>query len=393
MKRTVRGDSTRCIHAGEERHGKNVPLTTEITQASVFALKNTDQLRKYAAGDRSLYLYGRYGLPTVRAAENKIAALEDGEDCVLTSSGMAAIHATVLAACKAGDEIVSMLDIYGGTGNLFRQVLPRCGIKTRFVPFTELGRIERHFSRKTKLLFIETPTNPTLRCVGMDDLKRAARKRGITSVVDNTFATPILQKPLHHGADIVLHSATKYLGGHSDLTAGAVVGSKKWMDLVRPIMIATGCNSDAMIAYLLLRGLKTLEVRVERACLNAFHVAEYLQQHRKVSQVFYPGLQASPSHRTALSQMKDFGMMVSFDVKGGGKQAERFIDSLKLWTLATSLGGVESTVSYPVLSSHISLSARELKLLGVSPATVRLSVGIEDSADLLADLEQALAGI
>jgi cystathionine beta-lyase/cystathionine gamma-synthase len=209
-------------------------------------------------------------------------------------------------------------------------------------------------------------------------------------VVDNTFATPILQKPLQHGADIVIHSATKYLGGHSDLTAGCAVGSKKWTDLIRTTMISTGSNSDALIAYLLLRGLKTLQIRVERACLNAFHIAEFLNQHSAVAQVFYPGLEGSPSHKVALRQMRDFGMMLSFDLKGGGRAAERFIDSLRLWYLATSLGGVESTVSYPVLSSHISLGKKELELLGVSPATVRLSVGIEDSADLIGDLQQAL---
>jgi cystathionine beta-lyase/cystathionine gamma-synthase len=390
MKRAAHKDSTHCIHAGEDRHGRNAPLTTEITQTSVFALKDTEQLRLYAAGDRSMFLYGRYGLPTVKAAEAKIAALEGAEDCVLTSSGMSAEMAIALSVCKAGDEIVSMLDIYGGTRNLFKDVLSRCGIETKFVPFGDLSKISRHISRKTKMLFIETPTNPTLRCVDIEAMAVEARKRGIVLVVDNTFATPILQKPLQHGADIVIHSATKYLGGHSDLTAGCAVGSKKWTDLIRTTMISTGSNSDALIAYLLLRGLKTLQIRVERACLNAFHIAEFLNQHSRVAQVFYPGLEGSPSHKIALRQMRDFGMMLSFDLKGGGQAAEKFIDSLQLWYLATSLGGVESTVSYPVLSSHISLGKKELDLLGVSPATVRLSVGIEDSADLIADLRQAL---
>jgi len=209
-------------------------------------------------------------------------------------------------------------------------------------------------------------------------------------VVDNTFATPVLQKPLELGADIVIHSATKYLGGHSDLTAGVLAGSKKWMDAARPIMILTGGCLDPGCAYLLLRGLKTLHVRVERACRNAARIAEMLSQHPKVARVYYPGLPDNDSHEIARRQMKDFGMMVSFDLRGGGRAAERFIDSLKLWYLAASLGGVESTVSYPVLTSHTGLSAAQLKLLGVSPATVRLSVGIEDSEDLVADLEQAL---
>ena len=209
-------------------------------------------------------------------------------------------------------------------------------------------------------------------------------------MVDNTFATPVLQKPLELGADMVIHSATKYLGGHSDLTAGVLAGSKKWMERARPMMILSGGCLDPGCAYLLLRGLKTLHVRVERACRNAEQIAEMLQQHPKVARVYYPGLPDHEGHEIASRQMNDFGMMVSFDLRGGGRAAERFIDSLKLWYLAPSLGGVESTVSYPVLSSHIGLSAKQLELLGVSPATVRLSVGMEDAGDLLADLEQAL---
>jgi len=213
-------------------------------------------------------------------------------------------------------------------------------------------------------------------------------------VVDNTFATPVLQKPLELGADIVIHSATKYLGGHSDLTAGALAGSKKWMEAARQMMILTGGCLDPGCAYLLLRGLKTLHVRVERACRNAAQIAEALQRHSKVAHVYYPGLPGPEAdhdaHELVRRLMKNFGMMVSFDIRGGGRAAERFIDKLKLWYLATSLGGVESTVSYPVLSSHIGLSAKQLRLLGVSEATIRLSVGIEDAGDLIADLEQAL---
>ncbi len=386
-----RGDSTVCVHAGEERHGKNASITTDIAQTSVFVMKDTDELRKYAEGKSDAYMYSRYGNPTVRAAEEKIAALEGAEDCVITSSGMAAEMCAVLATCEAGDEIVSMLDVYGGTIKLFEQVLPRCGIKTRLVPFGDLARIEKYFSRRTKMLFIETPTNPTLRCADIERLAKIGRRNKVCVVVDNTFATPILQKPLELGADIVVHSATKYLGGHSDLTAGALAGAKRWIDPMRTMMLRIGACLDPGAAYLLIRGLKTLEVRVERACVNAFHIAEYLKGHKKVARVMYPGLPDSESHRIAARQMKDFGMMVSFDTRGGGKAAERFIDALKLWYLAPSLGGVESTVSYPVLASHIGLPRKQLELLDVSPATVRLSVGIENPADLIADLDQALA--
>jgi methionine-gamma-lyase len=390
-KRHTASDATLSVHAGEDRHGRNAPLTTEIQQTAVFALQNVEQLRRYAAGDPEVFLYTRYGNPTLRAAEEKIAALEQGEDCILTASGLAAELVVALTVCKSGDEIVSMLDIYGGTTKLFAKLLARCGILTRFVPFSELSNIDSYFTRKTRMLFLETPTNPTLRCVAIGELSARAHKRKIAVVVDNTFATPILQKPLSLGADIVVHSATKYLGGHSDLTAGAVITSLRWAGPIRETMILTGACSDPGVAYLLLRGLKTLEVRIERACRNAAMIANYLAKHSSVIQVFYPGLPDSPSHQLALTQMKNFGAIVSFDIKGGGAEAERVINGLKLWYLATSLGGVESTVSYPVLSSHSTASRRELKLLGVSPATIRLSVGIEDAIDLIDDLEQALA--
>jgi len=383
-------DATRCVHSGEDRHGQSAPLTTPIAQTSVFVVPRVEDLRRYAKGDSGMYLYSRYANPTVTAAEEKIAALEGAEAAIATSSGMAAELIAVLAACQAGDEIVSLLDVYGGTVKLFEQVLPRCGIKVRFVPYHDINNAARYFSRNTRMLFLESPTNPTLRCVDLAALCELGRKRKACVVVDNTFATPVLQKPLELGADIVIHSATKYLGGHSDLTAGVLAGSKKWMDLARPMMILTGGCLDPGCAYLLLRGLKTLDVRVERACRNAARIAEMLREHPKVARVYYPGLQDNESYEIARRQMKDFGMMVSFDLRGGERAAERFIDNLKLWYLAASLGGVESTVSYPVLTSHTGLSARQLKLLGVSPATVRLSVGIEDSADLIGDLEQAL---
>src|SRR5262249_12060929 len=347
-------------------------------------------MRRFAEGKSDAYFYTRYGNPTIRAAEEKLAALEGGEDCVVTSSGMGATLAVVLGLCSAGDEIVSMLDIYGGTLKLFEQVLPRLGIRTHLVPFHELDRIERCFTRRTKLLFLESPTNPTLRCVDLVALAESARRRNILVVADNTFATPILQKPLALGAHLVIHSATKYLGGHSDITAGAVVGSRGLVAQARNAMILSGTSLDPFAAYLMLRGMKTLELRVERACVNAARIAQMLSKQPKVSRVMYPGLETSDGHRFARRQMRDFGMMVSFEIKGGGRAAERFIDALKLWYLAPSLGGVESTVSYPVLSSHVGMPAKRLKLLDVSPATVRLSAGIEEAADLIRDLQQAL---
>jgi cystathionine beta-lyase/cystathionine gamma-synthase len=388
MKRSA--DATHCVHAGEDRHGEAAPLTTPITQTSVFVVPSLAELRRYAEGDREIYLYARYSTPTVKAAEDKIAALEGAEEAVITSSGMSAILVAALACCKAGDEIVSMLDIYGGTVKLFEDVLSRCGIKTRFIPYQDLGNAARYFTSKTRMLFLETPTNPTLRCADIRTLSAIAHRRKACVVVDNTFATPVLQKPLEPGADIVMHSATKYLGGHSDLTAGVLAGPKKWMGRARELMIHTGGCLDPGCAYLLLRGLKTLQLRVERACRNAGAIAKFLEGHPRVSHVYYPGLAGHEDHELASRQMADFGMMVSFDLRGGEPAVDRFIKRLQLWYLATSLGGVESIISYPVLSSHIGLSAKRLKLLGVSPATVRLSVGIEDADDLIADLERAL---
>lgn len=385
-----RADATACIHAGEDRHGQTASLTTPIAQTSVFVLPGLEELRRYAEGDRDFYLYSRYGNPTITAAEEKVAALEGAEAAVATSSGMAAELIAALVTCQAGDEIVSMLDIYGGTLKLFEQVLPRCGIKTRFIACPDIANTERYFSRKTRLLFLESPTNPTLRCVDLAALIALARRHKVCCVVDNTFATPILQKPLALGADMVLHSATKFLGGHSDLTAGMLAGSRKWMDAARQMMILTGGCLDPGCAYLLLRGLKTLHIRVQRACENAAAIAEALSGHPKVARVYYPGLANESSQQLARRQMKDFGMMVSFDIRGGERAAGRFIEALKLWYLAASLGGVESTVSYPALSSHIGLGRKRLELLGVSASTIRLSVGIEDAADLVDDLEQAL---
>lgn len=386
----ARADSTHCVHAGEERHGQWASLATDIAQTAVFVLPELDALRRISEGREQGYLYTRYANPTTEAAEKKIAALEGGDGCVVTASGMAAILVTVLTTCRAGDEIVSMLDIYGGTLKLFEDVLVRFGIRTRFVPYKDLGKLPRFLGKDTRLLFLETPTNPTLRCVDVAKLAAIGKKRRACVVVDNTFATPILQKPLELGADVVVHSATKYLGGHSDVTAGAIVGGAAFIREARQRMLQSGASLAPLASYLLVRGLKTLELRVQRSCDSAARIAEALRSHPKVRRVMYPGLPGNEGHEAARRQMRDFGMMVAFEMKGGGPAAERFIDSLQLWYLATSLGGVESTVSYPLLSSHFGASRERLRLMDVSEATVRLSVGIEDADDLIADLRQAL---
>jgi cystathionine beta-lyase/cystathionine gamma-synthase len=380
-----------CVHAGEDRHGQAGSITTDIAQTAVFVLPKVEDLRQIAQEGKPGYYYTRSGNPTTAAAEKKIAALEGGAGAVVTSSGMSAILAAVLAVCSEGDEIVSMLDVYGGTIKLFDVVLAKLGIRTKWVPYHELHKLGKYCSRKTKLLFLETPTNPTLRCVDLEGLIRTGHSYRATVMVDNTFATPILQRPLEVGADISMHSATKYLGGHSDLTAGAVVArSQELVDRIREMNIATGGTLDPGASYLLLRGLKTLHLRMERGCANARGLVEFLRRHPKIKRVLYPGLAANEGHLFAQKQMSDFGCMFSLEMKGGAKPAERLIDNLKLWYLATSLGGVESTVSYPVLASHVNCTKKQLEMLDVNASMVRFSTGIEGIDDLMADLEQAL---
>lgn len=392
--RPRRSDSFACLHTGENKQGKNEALTTPIAQTSVFSLSGIEEMRKIAEGQSSAYIYTRYANPTTRVAEEKIAALEHAEDCVVTASGQAATLCAVLAVCVTGDEIVSMLDLYGGTLKLFEDGLRRFGIRSKFVPFAELGNIEQHFSERTKVLFLETPTNPTMRCVDLEALAAKARKRGIVTIVDNTFATPILQKPLDLGCDLVVHSATKYLGGHNDITAGAACGPVLAITAARELTKQFGGCLDPFASYLLIRGLKTLALRMECSSDNAAAIAEALRGHKNVARVLYPGLPTNDGHEAARKQMKKFGAMLSFEITGAASNiqgsVERFVQALEIWVLAASLGGVESTLSYPLLSSHVGLSEARLRQLDVSAATVRLSVGIEDANDLIADLRQAL---
>ena len=385
-----RAPGTTCVHGGEERQHLAGSITTTIAQTSVFVMPDVAEMRRYNEGDSKAFLYSRYGNPTVQVVEQKLAKLEGAESCVATSSGMAAILATILSTCKAGDEVLSMLDLYGGTLHMFQTMLPRFGITARFVPYHELCRIEEHFQKNTRMLFLETPTNPTLRCVDIAQLAEIGRKKRTCVVVDNTFATPLLQKPLELGAHISLHSATKYLGGHNDVTAGAVIGGSEWIEPAREAMKQTGGCLDPHAGFLLIRGMKTLEIRMERACKNARAVAEFLKSQPNVGRVFYPGFQGTEGHDAALRQMSDFGAMVAFEHRNGGAGAEKFIDALDLWYVAASLGGVESSVSYPLLTSHVGLSPEQLQLLDVTDGTVRLSVGIESASDLLDDLQQAL---
>jgi methionine-gamma-lyase len=383
-------DSTLAIHAGQEKFRLAGPVGTAISRTSTFTFADTEEMKLWAEGKGSFYIYTRYGNPTLTVAEKKIAALEGAEDALVTASGMAAISSALLGVLKAGDELIATLSLYGGTYRLMRDIFPRMGIKVKFVG-TDLAGLEKLVTPRTKALYIETPTNPALRVV---DLKRAisfAKEWDLVSLIDNTFASPLLQKPVALGFDLVLHSATKYLAGHSDILAGAVAGKKALVEKARQMVAYLGGSMDPEVAFLLIRGMKTLEVRMEKQCRTAMAVAKFLEKHPKVSRVHFPGLASHPDHELAKRQMKAFGAMLAFDMKGGLAAARRFCERTRVFLLAASLGGVESLVLLPVYSSHYNMTVAELKAAGIEPGTVRVSIGLEDANDLIEDLRQALA--
>jgi methionine-gamma-lyase len=384
------GPQTQAIHGGEPiRHGVNGPIVTEIIRSSTFTFSSTAEMKLWAEGKNKAYIYTRYGNPTLTVAQKKIAALEGAEAAVVTSSGMAAISSSLLAALKNGDEVISTSQLYGGSYRLMRDIFPNMGIAVRQVG-TDLADIETLVNSRTRVLYVETPTNPTLRLVDIHRAVAFAKKHKLVSIIDNTFATPVLQNPIALGYDMVVHSATKSLAGHSDIIAGVAVGNSDWMERVRHMVIYLGGSMDPGAAYLLIRGMKTLGVRVERQCENAMDVAKFLEGHQKVARVHYPGLKSHPDHALARKQMRGFGGMLAFDLKGGLAAARRFCDRVRLFLLAASLGGVESLVILPIYSSHYNMTNEELRRAGVSPGTVRVSIGLEDTADLIEDLKQAL---
>ncbi len=383
------GDATLAIHAGEEKFHVGAAVGTTISRTSTFTFASTEEMKQWAEGKSSAYIYSRYGNPTLAVAEKKIAALEGAEAAVVTASGSAAISAALFSLLRAGDEVIATRQLYGGSYKLLRDTLPGFGIAVRYVE-SDLAGIEKLVGPRTKVLYVESPTNPTLRLVDLAKAVAFAQEWGLISMVDSTFASPVLQKPLSMGFNIVLHSASKYLGGHSDVIAGAAAGSSVLMRGVRANVIQIGGSMDPEAAFLLVRGMKTLQIRIGRQCETAMAVARYLAKHPKVERVHYPGLPAHPDHKLAKRQMRGFGGMMAFDLKGGLAAARRFCDRVRVFYLAASLGGVESLVILPVYTSHHKMSAAELKAAGVQPGTVRVSIGLEDAADLIEDLRQAL---
>ncbi len=382
-------DSTIAIHAGEGKFQKSEPVGTVIARTASFTFSSSEEMKLWAEGKSSAYMYTRYANPTLAVAEEKIARLEGGEAALVTASGMAAISSALLSVLKAGDEVIATQALYGGSYRLMRDIFPRMGIVVRHVD-TDLAGIERLVNPRTKVLYIETPTNPTLRLVDLRKAAAFAKEWDLISLIDNTFASPVLQKPLEIGFDLVMHSATKYLAGHSDVIAGAIVGRASLIKAAREMVIYLGGSMDPEAAFLLIRGMKTLEVRMKRQCATALIVAKFLEKHPKIARVHFPGLASHPDHNLAKKQMKGFGAMMAFDMKGGLAAARRMCDRTRIFLLAASLGGVESLVLLPAYSSHYRMSEKELLAAGLAPGTVRASIGLEDPEDLIEDLRQAL---
>jgi len=390
--------STKSIH-GRNLHAFKGPVATPIYQTSTYRFENSNDAIRYAKGDPKVLVYTRYHNPTTNGVEERIAFMENAESCALFSSGMAAISAAVMALCRSGDEIVSTPALYGGTYRFFRDTLPKYGVHVKYVDPKSLDDLMYLITPKTRLVYFETPTNPTLSLVDIERLVRVTRRAQkefrseITIVIDNTFATILNQNPFAYGVDVIMESATKYLGGHADIMAGVLVGSAKFIKKAKDVSKYLGATPDPFMSYLLDRSLKTFELRVMRQNDNAFALAQALEKHPKVKRVLYPGLASHPQHKLAKRQMCAYGGMVTIEVKGGVKAAVKVADSLKVAINAMSLGGVETLVSIPVYSSHINMTKEELAQHGVTPGMIRISVGVEGVEDLIGDFKQALRKI
>ena len=385
--------ATIAVHGGERPEEQPFgAVVSPVFHSATFSFQSFDEMRQYARGELpEAYFYSRYANPTVAEAERKIAELEGAEACVVTASGSAATFCVLAAVCEAGDEVVAYDSIYGGTVKILTRLLSKFGVRGRFISEAEVSHLAGIAGERTRVFWFETPANPINRIVDLDQAAEAARRAGFLSIVDNTFATPILQKPITHGIDAVMHSATKYLGGHSDLTAGAVAGNRAFIDQVRQMAVLVGATLDPAAAYLLSRGIRTLDLRVRASCENAMKLAQTLRRHAKVARVYYPGLEDDPGHGLAKQQMRGgFGGIVAVDLVGGESEAEKLFNSFRLIRTAPSLGGVETLVSYPLYSSHSGFSEERLRAAGISSSTVRFAVGIESANDIIADVTQAL---
>ena len=390
MKRNRHHSETKAVRGAADLDKKNGPLATPIYQTSTFEVTdNEEQLR----ATHTDHFYTRYGNPTNTVAEKTIAELEGTEAALTFASGMGAVTTTLMALLQSGDHVVAQRDIYGGVNKFLSQWLPKMGIGTTLVDTTKYEQHAAAIRPNTKLLYVESPTNPTLRVVDFKKVAALAKQHKLLSMIDATFGTPINQHPAEYGIDLVMHSGTKYLGGHSDLICGVVCGRLELIERIWETRTTLGNCMDPHASWVLVRGLKTLAVRVARQNENALRVAEFLSEHAKVRSVNYPFLKNHPQYAVAREQMSGGGGMVSFEIEGTGEDARRVSEAMRLFTLAPSLGSVESLVSIPVLTSHAMIPAEERAKMGITEQMIRISVGIENADDLIADLERALQAV
>ena len=389
------GLGTTAIHAGTLKNLYGT-LAMPIYQTSTFIFDSAEQGGRRFALEEAGYIYTRLGNPTTTVLENKIAALEEGEAGIAMSSGMGAISSTLWTVLKAGDHVVTDKTLYGCTFALMNHGLTRFGVEVTFVDTSNLDEVKKAMKENTRVVYLETPANPNLKIVDLEGVCKVAHTNPNTLViVDNTFATPYMQKPLKLGVDVVVHSATKYLNGHGDVIAGLVVTNKELANQIRFVGLKdmTGAVLGPQEAYYIIRGLKTFEIRMERHCKNARTIADFLNKHPKVEKVYYPGLESHPGYEIAKKQMKDFGAMISFELKGGFEAGKTLLNNLKLCSLAVSLGDTETLIQHPASMTHSPYTKEEREAAGITDGLVRLSVGLENVEDIIADLEQGLEKI
>ncbi|TKY92236.1 MAG: PLP-dependent transferase [Candidatus Methanomarinus sp.] len=387
--------STQCVHAGEAPDLLYGAHTTPIYQTSTFVFDNAQQGAARFAGEEEGYTYARVppNTPTHEVFVKKIAALEGGETGQTFSSGMAAITAVALSQLKQGDHLLSTNVVYGGTYGLFSSILTRFGIEVSFVDTSDLEEVKKNLKKNTRIIFLETPANPTMIVSDIEEIGKLSRDIGALSVVDSTFATPCFQRPLQLGADVVVHSCTKYIGGHADLLGGVVVGKKDFIESMKSVVNCTGGIMGPHEAWLCIRGLKTLHVRMEKHASNAMKVAEFLESHPKIGWVRYPRLASHPQYDIAKKQMTGFGGMISFGIKGKMEAGQKLMNGVELCSLAVSLGSVDTLIQHPASMTHANVPAEVKTMTGITDDLVRISVGIEDPDDIIADLDQALANL
>jgi cystathionine gamma-synthase len=387
------GDSTRSVHGGEREHQATQAVTTPIYQTSTYWFESSEELKAYQEGRSKRDEYGRYGNPTWRAVERKLCELEGAEEAVLFASGMCAATTLFLALLPQGSHLIVTSDCYRRTRQFIQQYLTKLGVETTVIEPADTKKLADAIRDDSAIFFTELPTNPYLRVIDLPETVRVAHARGVKVVIDSTFATPINQRALDSGVDLVIHSATKYLGGHNDLLAGVVLGSSETVEPIREAVGVLGGVTDANSAYLLLRGLKTLALRMQRHNESALRLASWLERQPRVRRVWYPGLASHPDHEVAARSMRGFGGVVTFELDTDLDGAVRFTDACRIPYLAPSLGGVESLIEMPVIMSFWDVAPERRRELGITDTLVRYSCGIEDADDLMADLEQALAAI